>query len=95
MKRIFFALLLVYIPLFSQEIDNTSNINDEPKYYDFGTAEGLTIIAEPFTDEFPPETAEYYIVRKLNGSPPEQRGFIENDFLAKAGFRRTGDIKYR
>jgi hypothetical protein len=38
---------------------------------------------------------EGYIINQLNGFPSERKEFIETEFLEEAGFRRTGNIRYR
>ncbi|MDR2029033.1 MAG: hypothetical protein LBP93_05785 [Treponema sp.] len=106
MKQFLFVLLIFIsvVPLSAQELNNktddnetvnTNNINNGSKYYDFGSDDGITIYADRPKDEFPPDTVEHYILEKLSGYPADQKSFIENDFLEKAGFRRTGDIKFR
>jgi hypothetical protein len=105
MKQIFFVVLLfIYIPLFSQELNNeadnnktinTNSITEESEFYDFGTDDGITIYANHPKEEFPGGTVEHYVLEKLAGSPADQKEFIENDFLEKAGFRRAGNIKHR
>ena len=45
--------------------------------------------------EYPAETREGFVLNKLNGHPSEKKEFIESEFFEKAGFRRTGNVKYR
>jgi predicted DNA-binding protein len=55
---------------------------------------GITIYGE-MTKEYSHESTEGYIVSQLNGFPSERKEFIETKFLEEAGFRRTGNIRYR
>jgi hypothetical protein len=77
----------------TQETDNNFNA-DEYYWYDFETAEGITIYAER-PKEFDSESPETYILNQLNGSLLDRKNLIETDFLDKAGFSRTGNVKYR
>jgi hypothetical protein len=56
---LFILFLFVYIPLFSQELNN------ESEYYDFGSDDGITIYANHPRDEYSPDTVEHYVLEKL------------------------------
>jgi hypothetical protein len=71
---------------FSQENDQ-QNIDDE-EYYEFGMAEGITKYGERSSEET-------RILNVLNGSLSRRRNFIRDDLLNNAGFRRTGNVRYR
>ena len=83
------ALLLIFV-LFVPQINYSqeNDINDDEEYEDFLTAEGITIYGE----RSPSETR---ILSALNGSLSSRKNFIENDLLDNAGFRRTGNVRYR
>jgi hypothetical protein len=82
-------LSLVFVLLFPQGAfsqENDQNIDDD--YYEFEMAEGITKHGER-----PPD--ETRILSALNGSLSSRRNFIKDDFLNNAGFRRTGNVRYR
>lgn len=86
-KQIFLVgLLSLRLFVYPQENNDIENKNE---YNDFGTDQGITIYAEL------PNPDEDYILESLNGFPSERKNFIENEFLADAGFRRSGNIKFR
>jgi hypothetical protein len=97
MKPLVFVLMLcVNFPLFTDETDDTPekalppNNSTADEYYDFRIDEGITIYTERVSDP-----VEDFITGKLNGTLKEREEFIEEDFLTKAGFRRTGSVKFR
>ncbi|MDR0447079.1 MAG: hypothetical protein LBH07_00250 [Treponema sp.] len=57
-------------------------------------AGGITVFAERPHD-FTPESIEVNVLSALNGTLTERKIFIENDLLQNAGFRRTGNVRYR
>jgi len=93
MKNIICVLLLfTHIILCAEEISDNENIGDE--YFDFGTAEGITIYRER-PEDFDSASIEAYILRQLNGSSLDRKEFIEEKFLERAGFRRTANVRFR
>jgi len=86
-------LILFFLIYFAVNAQDTDQFYDD-HYYDFESLEGLTIFAEPPLD-FASESAEAGILSALNGSFSERKRFIENNLLENAGFRRTGNIKFR
>jgi hypothetical protein len=90
-KKLSVLMIFINVIIFSQENDN--NIEDEI-YYDYGMAHGITIYGEK-PEEYSPETMEGHIINQLNGFPSERKEFIETELLEEAGFRRTGDVRYR
>ena len=92
-KNLFFFFILLINPiLFAQNTIDNNNFDDD--YLDFGMAEGITIFGER-PKEFEPETTEAYILNQLNGTPTQRAQFIETDLLKEAGFRRTGNVRFR
>jgi hypothetical protein len=83
MKNAALLLIFVNVIIFTQETDNK-----------FETAEGITIYAER-PKEFESDSPETYILNQLNGSLLDRKRLIETDFLDEAGFRRTGNVRYR
>jgi hypothetical protein len=77
----------------AQETDNDIDIIDE-EYNITGMAEGLTIYGEQ-VKEFASGSIEAFVLERLNGTAPDRKRFIENEFLEEAGFRRTGNVRYR
>jgi hypothetical protein len=83
--------------------------NTENNPYDFITDTGTAIyVTIPKNDENEKDISEeqkdgekdYSLVEKniltqLNGTLSERKSFIEEDFLKSAGFRRTGNVKFR
>jgi len=64
------------------------------EYYDIGGYGAISIIGER-PPEYEPESIEAIVLSSLNGSLPERKNFIENNLLENAGFRRTGNVRYR
>jgi len=62
--------------------------------YDFGIGVGLIVYGERPQD-FSSGSIEANVLSMLNGTTTERRNFIENDLLKNAGFRRTGNIRFR
>ncbi|MDR2718126.1 MAG: hypothetical protein LBB89_08700 [Treponema sp.] len=89
-KMLFILVFFVNALVYTQETDK--NIDDE--YYDSGMAGNITIYGER-SKEYDSESMDAYVLKQLNGSSSDRRQFIETDFLEKAGFRRTGNVKYR
>jgi len=87
-----FILFSISSTVFAEESPDYDDYDEE--YYDIGGYGGITIIGER-TPEFEPESIEAIVLSSLNGSLPERKNFIENDLLENAGFRRTGNVKYR
>ena len=56
---------------------------------------GVITVYGEMPQEFSPESFEANALTALNGTPSKRREFIENDFLKNAGFRRTGNIRFR
>jgi hypothetical protein len=79
-------IFLLFVPQanYSQEDD----IINEEDYYEFWMTEGITIYGER-------SPAETRILSALNSSLPDRKNFIENNLLEDAGFRRTGNVRYR
>ena len=84
--HILIIFLLVNSVVFSQE---TNDFN----YY-FELFEGITIYRSNL-EEFHSESTDAYVMEQINGTLSERRQFIETDILENAGFRRTGNVKYR
>jgi hypothetical protein len=79
--------------MYAQDISDNNYLNDE--YHIFGgMAEGITIY-EGRPRDFAPESIEGSILHALNGSLADRKNIIENELLGNAGFRRTGNLKYR
>lgn len=94
-KRICILLILIQTALYPQEAENiTAEDFFDEEYYDFGLSGGLVIYGER-PKEFDPESSEAYILNQLNGKKEERKNFIEKEFLEEAGFRKTGNAKYR
>jgi len=92
-KNIIYVLLLfTHIILCADEISDSENTDDE--YFDFGTAEGITIYRDSLK-EFDSASMEAYILNQLNGSHSDRKEFIESEFLERAGFRRTANVRFR
>jgi len=92
-KCLILQLILFFLIYSAVNAQDTDQFYDE-HYYDFESLEGLTIFAETLP-EFASGSAEAVVLSALNGSFSERKRFIENDLLEKAGFRRTGNIKFR
>jgi hypothetical protein len=86
------SILIVLLLIINTIIHGQNTIDDG--YLDFGMDEGITIYGERLR-EFNSETLEAYILTQLNGTILERKQFIETGFLEEAGFRRTGNVKYR
>jgi hypothetical protein len=86
------ALFLVDLIVFSQETDEHNNINDS--HFDFGMAGGITVYGTR-NGKFDSESTEAYVLNQLNGTILDRKRFIEASLLEKAGFRRTGNVKFR
>ena len=89
------VILLVMVNLnnYTQELITDDNFFEDG-YYDFVDIEGITIIADRIL-EFTPESVEARILTSLNGSVEERRQIIQNDLLQNAGFRGTGNVRFR
>jgi len=90
--------ILFILVFFSCMIVNAQNTNDNKNSddinYDFGTSKEITKYGE-HPKKYDPESINTYILKQLNGSLSDRKQFIETDFLKKAGFRRTANVKYR
>ena len=84
LKILFFLLLFLPRSVYSQEND----ISNEDEYYEFRMADGITVYGDR-------SSTETRILNALNGSLSNRKNFIENDLLENAGFRRTGNVRYR
>ena len=86
MAMINIIILLLFLPqtAYSQE----NNIDNEDEYYEFRMAEGITVYGDR-------SSTETKILSALNGSLSDRKSFIENNLLEDAGFRRTGNVRYR
>jgi hypothetical protein len=84
-RILFFLLLLVNSFIYTQETDND---------YDFGTSDGITVYGER-QEEFDSKSTEAEVLKQLNGNAYDRKQFIESKLLEGAGFRRTGNVKYR
>jgi hypothetical protein len=84
--------LLFNLVIFPQENDEHNDIDDS--HHDFGTAGGITLYGER-QEEFGTESNEAYVLNQLNGTVLDRKRFIETGLLEKAGFRRTGNVKFR
>ena len=91
-KLLIIILFIFSSNTYSQELIDNNLIDDE--YYNFGGIGGITIFAERI-QEFAPESVEVKVLMALNGSLAERKQFIGSDLLEDAGFRRTGNIKFR
>jgi len=90
-QLIIIFFLLIY-PVHAQNSNDNFDIEDE--YYDIGMTGGITIYGErPF--DFAPGSTEANIISALNGTSSERRNLIENDLLRNAGFRHTGNVRFR
>lgn len=89
MKRIIFWLLF-----FIYAAVNAQDANDDKEYHNSGMAEGITIYGER-SEEFASDSIEAFVLDQLNGTSSDRKYFIETEFLEDAGFRRTGNVKYR
>jgi hypothetical protein len=74
-------LLLINMDVYAQD-----------EYYDYGMAEELIIQGEK---EYDAESVEAHVLNQINGTVSDRKRFIETELLEDAGFRRTGDVKYR
>ena len=75
--------------IYAQEISD----NDiDTQYYDSGMAEEIIIHGKK---EYDAGSIEAHVLNQINGTVSDRRTFIETEFLEDAGFRRTGDVKYR
>ena len=83
---IIYIILLLFLSqsVYSQEND----IHNEDEYYEFWMEKGITVYGDRLA-------TEAKIIDALNGSLSNRKDFIESDLLENAGFRRTGNIKYR
>jgi hypothetical protein len=84
--------LLIDLIIYPQETDERNNIDDT--HYDFGAAGGITVYGERH-EGFDSESTEAYVLNQLNGTILDRKRFIEISLLEKAGFRRTGNVKFR
>jgi len=85
MRIILFILsTFIIITVYAQETSDNDNLFDE---HDFGISEGITIYGQ--------RPIVVYILDHINGTQSDRKKFIEIDFLEGAGFRRTGDVKFR
>jgi hypothetical protein len=89
---LFILAFLAYMLIYAQETDDNDTFDDA--IYDFGTADEITVYGER-PKEFDSESINAYVLNQLNGSLSDRKQFIETDFLEEAGFRRTGNAKYR
>jgi len=85
--------ILFILVFFLSIIGYTQNANDDINY-DFGIAGEITKYGE-HPKEFDSESINAHILNQINGSLSDRKRFIETEFLEEAGFRRTGDVKYR
>jgi hypothetical protein len=84
-KAVLILLFFINVIAYTQETD---------EYYDFGMAAGITIYGER-PKEYDPGSIDAYVLNQLNGFESDRKQFIEIELLEKAGFRRTGNVKYR
>jgi hypothetical protein len=82
--------ILISISNYAQEANNEI----EEEYYDVGTGRELVIYGER-QKEFASDSTEALILKQINGNYSDRKQFIEAKFLEDAGFRRTGNAKYR
>lgn len=87
-----FILFSISSTVFTEELPDYDDYNEE--YYDIGGYGAISIIGER-PPEYEPESIEAIVLSSLNGSLPERKNFIENNLLENAGFRRTGNVRYR
>jgi hypothetical protein len=91
MKRIIFWLMFyISITNYAQEPNNEK----EEDYFDVGTGKELVIYGER-QKEFASDSTEALVLKQINGNYSDRKQFIEAKFLEEAGFRRTGNAKYR
>jgi hypothetical protein len=88
--RILFFYIFISITIYAQEANNGTG----EEYSDVGTGEGIIIYGEG-PKEFTSDSTEAFILSQLNGTSSDRKQFIEEEFLEDAGFRRTGNVKYR
>ena len=77
---------------FAQETDEFP-YNDE-HYFDLDISGGFTVFAVR-PPEFPEDSVETYVMGKINGFFSVRKEFIGTEFLEGAGFRRSGNARYR
>jgi hypothetical protein len=87
-KRRFFGFMLLSVSSFVYPQESGDN-TIENEYADFGANEGITIYGETVNPD------EDYILEHLNSFVSKRKRFIENELLDDAGFRRTGNIRFR
>ena len=85
--------ILFILAFFVCMISYAQETNDDA-IFDFGTSGEITKYGE-HPKEYDSESINAYILKQLNGSLSDRKQFIENDFLKNAGFRQTGDVKFR
>ena len=79
-------MLFIYSFAFSQDTNEY--------FYDFESMNEITVYGKhPF--DFAPESIEANVLSVLTGSFSNRKQFIENVLLENAGFRRTGNIRFR
>ena len=91
-KKILAACMFLIYPVIFAEDTFDSDLDD--MYHDLGAASGIIIFGER-QEEFVNESIEANILSALNGSLSDRRRVIENDLLENAGFRRTGNARFR
>ena len=84
------TIFLINAIMYAQETSD----NDMDKYYDSGMAEEIIIQGER-QKEYDAGSIEAHVLNRINGTVSDRKRFIETEFLEDAGFRRTGDVKYR
>ena len=83
------ATLLINAIVYAQE---TSDNDIDIQYYDSGMAEEIIIQGGK---EYDAGSTEAHVLNRINGTVSDRKRFIETEFLEDAGFRRTGNVKYR
>jgi hypothetical protein len=95
MKKNKILFILVFFAGITGYTQNTSdNENFDDINYDFGISGEITKYGER-PKEFDSESMNAHVLNQINGSLSDRKRFIETEFLEEAGFRRTGDVKYR
>ena len=93
-KKLFFKyMFFIYSFAFAQDANKNNNFNDE-YLYNFESISEFTVYGKHPLD-FAPKSIEANVLSVLNGSSSNRRQFIENVLLENAGFRRTGNVRFR
>ena len=94
MKSLFLVFLLfIGFNVYSQESQEIAEYQSD-FFYDFGVSGGITVYADrPM--EFTSDSIEAFVLNRINGFQSDREQFIGRYFLEEAGFRRTGNVRFR